>query len=252
MLVSSGYKVVSSPAPCAFSNAYGSAVRLSAKSLLIAAMCCLGGANAWAGKSANVNACVNLLVKPQSTITFSFSPVATNCMNHSGNSADMEVSKAGVSCTSIGYVEAKGSGGCAFESSRWNLSYSVSDHSWSGSAHTKWATGTGIVLESYPPKTSVNTSPTVSSATKMNWSGDGPIYIIFTPGATGSDATAASVARPTDLAPAPARLSSTRQLKTTSAVHEPTTASHPVAMTHGPAWNPEADPAVPRTALPSN
>jgi hypothetical protein len=135
------------------------------------------------GKSADVYACVNLTVKPTTKLKFDFTPVSTNCMNHKGNNVTIEADKAGVSCGSVGYVEAKGSGSCAFESSRWNLSYAGNGNPYSGSVHTKWATGMGIKFESYSPKSSVNTSAAVSTATQMNWDGNGPIYIIFTPGA---------------------------------------------------------------------
>lgn len=145
---------------------------------------------ALAGKGASTNACVNLAVAPQKPVIFNFTPVATNCMNDSGNSASLTATQAGVTCTSIGYVEAKGSGGCAFESSTWNLSYSSSGSPWSGSTQSTWATGSGITLNSYSPQTAVNTSPAASTATQMNWNDQGPIYIIFTPGATSTNATA--------------------------------------------------------------
>jgi len=140
--------------------------------------------SAYAGKGANTNACVNLSVKPQSPLTFNFYPVSTNCMNDDGHNASLTVSTSGVSCVSIGYVEAKGSGTCAFRSSTWNLSYTTTGSSWSGATQSTWATGSGITLSDYTAQTSVNTSPAASGATSTDWNDQGPIYIVFTPGAT--------------------------------------------------------------------
>ncbi len=139
---------------------------------------------AYAGKGANTYGCVNLSVKPQSPVSFTFTPVSTNCMNDTGSAVTFSASTAGVTCGSIGYVEAKGSGWCAFESSTWNLSYAAPGTSWSGSTQSTWATGSGITLSSFSPKTSVNTSPSAGTATSVDWNNQGPIYIIFTPGAT--------------------------------------------------------------------
>jgi hypothetical protein len=160
-----------------------SIVHFARYSLLATAACWIGTLPAHAGKGANTNACVYLAVTPSAPVTVNFSPVNTNCMNNTGNSNSLTASATGVTCVSIGYVEAQGSGSCAFESSTWNLSYNAPGTAWSGSTQSKWATGSGITLSNYSPKTSVNTSPAVSTATSVDWNYQGPIYIIFTPGA---------------------------------------------------------------------
>lgn len=138
---------------------------------------------AQAGKGAVTYACVNLAVKPTSKVSFNFSPNIMKCMNNEGISETLVVEDAGVDCVSVGYVEAKGSNTCAFRDSKWSLSYTTSGQAWNGSTQSIWSID-GIALEGYSPKTSVNLSPAVSNATSTNWDGTGPIYIIFTPGAS--------------------------------------------------------------------
>lgn len=166
------------------------------KPFALAALAACLATPALAGKSADANACVNLSVAPQSPVVFNFTPVNTNCMNDTGNNASVTASQAGVTCAPIGYVEAKGSGVCAFETSTWNLSYSAPGTSWSGSTQSEWATGSGITLKSYSPQTSVNTSPASSTATSLDWNDNGPIFIIFSPGATSNAALATATGTP--------------------------------------------------------
>jgi hypothetical protein len=154
--------------------------------LVVALVCCLGPGVAHAGKGANVYGCVYVKVKPPSPVTINFTPVATNCMQDDakGNPQTTQARDAGITCILIGYIEAKGSGWCAFQDSTWSLSYSSPNSSWSGSTQSTFKTGTGIALSNYSAGTSVNTAAATGTATQTDWDNQGPIYIVFTPDAT--------------------------------------------------------------------
>ncbi len=156
--------------------------------LVVALVCSLGPGVAHAGKGANVYGCVYLKVKPPSSVTINFTPVATNCMQDDakGNPQTMQASEAGLTCVLIGYIEAKGSGWCAFQDSTWSLGYSSPNNSWSGSTQSTFKTGSGITLSNYSAGTSVSTTKAAGTATGTDWNDQGPIYIVFTPDATAS------------------------------------------------------------------
>ncbi|MCJ1403932.1 hypothetical protein MMC11_007155 [Xylographa trunciseda] len=105
---------------------------------------CLGGV--LAGPAATVHACINLQTRPSDKFTVTFDPVngQNQCMILTGNKATIEVTAPGLSCTAIGYVEAKSSasGGdfCSTDESIWNISYSTQNlaNNTSGSIKTRW------------------------------------------------------------------------------------------------------------------
>ncbi len=150
---------------------------------------------AFAGAGANINACVYLAVAPAEPITFKFKAGGSvdHCMNATGEDSSITVSKAGVSCISVGYVEAKASstGGdiCETDTSTWILSYSSSSGGYSGStqAHMShpFLSSNHISLSDSSPKTFVCGSSNLCDSTKQIWDAGtiGPLYIIFQPGA---------------------------------------------------------------------
>ncbi|MCS4510459.1 hypothetical protein [Xylophilus ampelinus] len=164
---------------------------LSRTGVLLTATLTAGMAHAGAG--ANVNACVYLTSKPSVPMTVNVTPggSGTHCMHEKGHSATLTVSNAGVTCVSVGYVEAKASssGGdlCATDKSKWPLSYAITGTAFSGSTQTQWHTGTrnnSIDLHSPSPGTNVCGQSSLCTSTSWTWNAgtQGPLYIIFQPG----------------------------------------------------------------------
>jgi hypothetical protein len=162
------------------------------KSILILATATLFAGSAYAGAGANVNACINLPTKPAKPMTVSVTAggAGTHCMNDSGNNASFTVSSAGVTCTAVGYVEAKASSTkgdlCATDSSNWPLAYSIINTSFSGGTQSGWSGGgsrNSIDLQSQSKGTVVCGSDSVCNSTSWNWDHgtQGPLYIIFQP-----------------------------------------------------------------------
>ena len=147
---------------------------------------------AHAGAGANVNACINLPVKPNSPLTVKVSAArsGTHCMNDAGNDTSFTVSAAGVTCSSVGYVEAKASSTkgdlCATDTSTWPLSYSITNTAYSGSTQSSWsgAGSTNSVNLNNPSKnTVVCGTNALCNSTSWQWNHgtQGPLYIIFQP-----------------------------------------------------------------------
>ncbi len=156
----------------------------------------LSAGMAHAGAGANVNACVYFATKPATTLTVTVTPggSGTHCMNNTGSAATINVSSAGVSCSSVGYVEAKASSTkgdlCATDKSKWPLSYSIANTAYSGQTQTQWNTGTSnnsMDLNNQPAGTNVCGANTLCPSTTWTWNAgsQGPLYIIFQPGYTG-------------------------------------------------------------------
>ena len=93
-----------------------------------------------------MNACVNYQEKPSKNFTVTFDPnnSQNHCMYHIGSQATTDVTVSGLSCASIGYVEAKvsTSGGdyCSTDESIWNIGYSTQGlpDNKSGNIKTRW------------------------------------------------------------------------------------------------------------------
>lgn len=152
---------------------------------------CLAGA-AHAGAGATVNACINLPTKPIQPLTVVVTPggAGTHCMNNTGSGTSFKVTDAGVTCASVGYVEAKASSTkgdtCATDSSNWPLSYSIQNTSFSGATQSQWSgagTRNSISLQSASKNTNVCGSSVVCNATSWDWDHgtQGPLFIIFQP-----------------------------------------------------------------------
>lgn len=150
---------------------------------------------AHAGAGAQVNACVYFATKPATTLTVSVTPngSGTHCMNDTGSSTTFQVNTAGVTCGSVGYVEAKASSTkgdlCATDKSRWPLSYSIAGTAFSGQTQTQWNTGTqnnSMDLNDQPAGTNVCGGKALCPSTSWTWNAgsQGPLYIIFQPGFT--------------------------------------------------------------------
>lgn len=116
------------------------------------------------------------------TVKFKTGTSADSCMKRSGHAADMQVSKEGMTCTSLGDVEVDDDGMCYWKSSRWGMSYSVEGKSYSGYTESQWVTGpsnTHIELKSQSPGTNVCGSEVNCQSTKVEWSNSNnePIYV---------------------------------------------------------------------------
>lgn len=164
----------------------------SIKSSLILVMATLFAGSAYAGAGANVNACINLPTKPAKpmTVTVTAGGAGTHCMNDQGNNTTFTVSNAGVTCSAVGYVEAKASSTkgdtCATDSSNWPLAYKIANSGFSGGTQSQWSgagTRNSIELQNQSKDTVVCGSDTVCSSTSWNWDHgtQGPLYIIFQP-----------------------------------------------------------------------
>jgi hypothetical protein len=160
------------------------------------AVAALSASPAYAGAGANVSACVYFATKPSTQLVVSITPAGsgTHCMNDTGSATSITVTGPGVSCASVGYVEAKASSTkgdlCATQSSNWPLAYSIAGTAYSGQTQTEWHTGTSnnsIDLQNQPAGTSVCGNSTLCPATSWTWNAgtQGPLYIIFQPGYSG-------------------------------------------------------------------
>lgn len=150
---------------------------------------------AHAGAGANVNACVYFATKPATALTVTVTPggSGTHCMHETGKATTISVINAGVTCSSVGYVESKASSTkgdlCATDDSKWPLSYSISNTAYSGGTQTKWSSGTQnntMYLDSQSAGTNVCGQGSLCTATSWTWNAgsQGPLYIIFQPGYT--------------------------------------------------------------------
>ncbi|KAI1165328.1 hypothetical protein F5B18DRAFT_611574 [Nemania serpens] len=148
-----------------------------------------------AGPGAGVYACINLISDPTSSYTVTFNPAsgANRCMTPVGNTVTVDVTRGGLTCASLGYVEAKSSssGGdtCATDESIWNIAYNENGkpNPSSGSIRTRWRrsglTSNEISFKESVPGAAVCGSQAVCAATVFNWrvGSQGPVYFIFTP-----------------------------------------------------------------------
>jgi hypothetical protein len=158
----------------------------------VLAIAAMAAGSAHAGAGANVNACVSLPTKPMQPMTVSVTAggAGTHCMNDKGSNTSFTVNSAGVTCASVGYVEAKASSTkgdtCATDSSNWPLSYTISNTAFSGATQSGWSgagTRNSVNLENPSKDTVVCGSNSLCNATSWNWDHgtQGPLYIIFQP-----------------------------------------------------------------------
>ena len=162
---------------------------------ICAALALMTTGQAFAGAGANVNACIYLPVAPAQPLKVDFTAGGSgdHCMNDKGKNASLSASTAGVSCTSVGYVESKSSssGGdtCASDDSIWTLGYTTPGTGYSGSTQSNWSHPflghNHIALQNSSKDTYVCTQASLCNATKQQWDAgtQGPLYIIFEPGA---------------------------------------------------------------------
>lgn len=137
---------------------------------------------------ANVQACYYTLDKPfrPFTVFFRAGDSADRCLNNVGQNARMTVSQAGVSCTSVGYVEGKdgdsGFDNCVVNPSIWTLSYKTDTTRESGNTTTRWVShwlsDNEMTLETYSRGTVVCDSSTLCKSNYFHWDHDlGPAYV---------------------------------------------------------------------------
>lgn len=162
--------------------------------VLAVAMGLLAGP-AMAGAGAIVNACIYLPVAPSSALSVNFTPSNIHCMSNVGSSESMSVTTAGVSCTSIGYVEAKSTSSdgdaCGTDDSNWLLSYNTTQNGqatpYTGATASTWSHPifghNHITLSSQSAGTVVCLTSDLCTSTEEQWDSgtQGPLYIIFQP-----------------------------------------------------------------------
>jgi len=167
------------------------AIKTTGAAMVMAAGALFAGP-ASAGAGANVNACINLPTKPAQPmyVQVTAGGAGTHCMNDAGKNTSFQVSSAGVTCATVGYVEAKASSTkgdtCATDSSNWPLSYKINNTAFSGTTQSGWSgagTRNSINLENPSKDTVVCGSDSLCNATSWNWNHgtQGPLYIIFQP-----------------------------------------------------------------------
>lgn len=165
-------------------------IRITAQLLALAA--CAIPLSAMAGAGANVNACIYLPTAPiaplKANVTTGGS--GTHCMNDKGNNTTITVTQAGLTCSAVGYVEAKASSTkgdtCATDTSTWPVAYNISGTAYSGATQSDWSgagTRNSITLQNPSRGTSVCNSQNLCSGTSATWDHgtQGPVYVIFQP-----------------------------------------------------------------------
>ncbi|KAI0907311.1 hypothetical protein F4824DRAFT_161387 [Ustulina deusta] len=144
-----------------------------------------------AGTGASVNACVYYPTDPPPgesfVVKFKAGASSDHCMNRRGDDAEVLVSRKGLTCASLGYVELKNSSWppgnfCASDKSWWATSYSIVATGESGATNTRWVQGGEIHLKDASPGTSVCSYAALCSATQQSWDGTGELWIIYRPG----------------------------------------------------------------------
>lgn len=164
--------------------------RITAKLLALAA--CAIPLTAMAGAGANVNACIYLPTAPMAPLkaTVTAGGSGTHCMNDKGNSTTINVTQAGLTCGSVGYVEAKASSTkgdtCATDTSTWPVAYTIGGTAYSGATQSDWSgagTRNSITLQNQTRGTAVCNSQNLCSGTSATWDHgtQGPVYVIFQP-----------------------------------------------------------------------
>ncbi|KAI0428654.1 hypothetical protein F5Y09DRAFT_312432 [Xylaria sp. FL1042] len=164
-------------------------LKLSSSSLLFSAALL---STAYAGSGAHVNACVYYPTDPPPGESFvvrfkAGSSSSDHCMNYRGHDAEAVVSRKGLTCASLGYVELKNSSWppgnfCASDKSWWATSYSIDATGESGSTNSRWEQGGTITLKDPSDGTKVCSSAALCNAESQSWDGTGELYIIYRPG----------------------------------------------------------------------
>ncbi|HEX3553888.1 MAG TPA: hypothetical protein VIA62_11735 [Thermoanaerobaculia bacterium] len=161
--------------------------------ILLSVLVAMIPAVAHAGPGAVIYGCVYVPTAQSSALTVNFTTLGNHCMNSIGSNASMSVSAAGVTCVSVGYVEAQASttwgNTCGSDDSLWTLSYNVPNTGFSGSALTDWPKnflGIGhnsLSLQNQSPNTMICGSQSLCTSTSITWDAgsSGPLYIIFQP-----------------------------------------------------------------------
>jgi len=146
-----------------------------------------------AGPGANVQACIYLQVDEMDPLHVAFKSGGSGdiCMNSHGKDAQLTVSKAGLTCTSVGYVEGQvtGSGCMLTKDSIWNLSYSVNGKPYNGSIKSTWWYNADlgynkVEVMSASGGTTICAAPALcpapnSDSGPLKWKNQGPLYFIF-------------------------------------------------------------------------
>ncbi len=135
---------------------------------------------------ASVNACVYYPTDPPPgesfVVKFKAGASSDHCMNRRGDDAEVLVSRKGLTCASLGYVELKNSSWppgnfCASDKSWWATSYSIVATGESGATNTRWVQGGEIHLKDASPGTSVCSYAALCSATQQSWDGTGELWV---------------------------------------------------------------------------
>ncbi|KAI1425514.1 hypothetical protein F5Y12DRAFT_795852 [Xylaria sp. FL1777] len=163
-------------------------LKLRGSSLLLAAALM---SSAQAGSGAHVNACVYYPTDPPPgesfVVKFKAGASTDHCMNYNGHNAEAIVTRKGLTCASLGYVELKNSSWppgnfCASDKSWWATSYQIEATGESGSTNTRWIQGGEIKLKDASDGTHVCSSAALCNADSQTWGGTGELFIIYRPG----------------------------------------------------------------------
>ncbi|WP_152986741.1 hypothetical protein [Pseudovibrio sp. POLY-S9] len=148
----------------------------------------LMSSTAFAGAGAVVFACVKYTNEPSEKTTFNFQAGGSGdyCMRETGRNNFVEVERKGISCVSVGYVEADDRlfSGCSTGESNWSLSYFSDDMTKTGSTSSDWSLKFGLntmKLEGQVPNTHVCPSAADCDSDEVTWpfGKTGPLYIQF-------------------------------------------------------------------------
>ncbi|KAH9905702.1 hypothetical protein F4778DRAFT_802154 [Xylariomycetidae sp. FL2044] len=141
--------------------------------------------------ASEVSACLWLDAKPAAPFAVDWTAGGSEvrCMSLIGNNARMTVDKEGLTCRSLGDVAVDDSWWCFFRSSVWEMSYTATNATLSGTALSRWSTGpfsSDITLQGQSPGTAVCGSRSLCDGTYLIWDNDtdAHVYIIFRPGKT--------------------------------------------------------------------
>jgi hypothetical protein len=125
--------------------------------------------------AATVFACVWHNTEPANpyTVKWDTDGSGTKCMKRVGTGGDMEVKESGLTCKNLGKVEVDASGMCYFKESIWEMGYTTTGATYSGSLKSKWTTGpanSDITIKESAAGTSVCGTESKCTGTYIEWS----------------------------------------------------------------------------------
>lgn len=102
-------------------------------------------------------------------------------MYYTGSSGSVNVTAAGITCVSLGYIESKASSSdgdlCATDNSIWSVSYTGGG--FSQALRTQWSVGNEAQITSNSPQASLCDQQALCTDNYVSWAKDsqGPLYV---------------------------------------------------------------------------